>query len=31
MCEDAIFQGSLVERQPSEYYVDYLRKAGITT
>ncbi len=29
MCEDAIFQGQLVERQPSEYYVDFLRKAGI--
>lgn len=30
MCEEAIFQGELVERQPSEYYVDYLRKAGIS-
>jgi len=29
MCEDAIFEGALVERQASEYYVDYLRKAGI--
>lgn len=30
MCEEAILQGQLVERQPSEYYVDYLRKAGIS-
>jgi poly(A) polymerase len=30
MCEEAIFRGELVERQPSEYYVDHLRKVGIT-
>jgi poly(A) polymerase len=30
MCEEAVFQGELIERQPSEYYVDYLRKVGIT-
>jgi poly(A) polymerase len=30
ICEEAIFQGDLIERQPSEYYVDYLRKAGIS-
>jgi hypothetical protein len=30
ICEEAIFQGELIERQPSEYYVDYLRKAGIS-
>ena len=30
LCEDAIERGDLVERQPSEYYVDYLRRQGIT-
>jgi poly(A) polymerase len=30
MCEDAILRGELEERQPSEYYVDHLRKAGVT-
>jgi poly(A) polymerase len=30
LCEDAILRGELVERQPSEYYVEYLRKQGIT-
>jgi poly(A) polymerase len=30
VCEDAIERGELVERQPSEYYVDYLRRQGIT-
>lgn len=30
LCEDAIERGELVERQPSEYYVDYLRRRGIT-
>jgi poly(A) polymerase len=30
LCEDAIERGELVERQPSEYYVDYLRRQGIT-
>jgi poly(A) polymerase len=29
MCEDAIERGEILERQPSEYYVDYLRKLGI--
>ena len=29
LCEDAILRGELVERQPSEYYVEYLRKQGI--
>jgi len=30
VCEDAIERGELSERQPSEYYVDYLRQQGIT-
>ncbi len=30
LCEDAIERGELSERQPSEYYVDYLRRQGIT-
>ena len=30
LCEEAIFRGELIERQPSEYYVDHLRKVGIT-
>jgi poly(A) polymerase len=30
LCEDAITRGDLVERQPAEYYVDYLRRQGIT-
>jgi poly(A) polymerase len=30
LCEDAIERGELVERQPSEYYVEYLRRQGIT-
>jgi poly(A) polymerase len=30
MCEEAISRGELVERQPSEYYLDHLRKLGIT-
>jgi poly(A) polymerase len=30
LCEDAIERGELVERQPAEYYVDYLRRQGIT-
>jgi poly(A) polymerase len=30
LCEDAIERGELVERQPSEYYLDYLRQQGIT-
>jgi poly(A) polymerase len=30
VCEEAIFRGELQERQPAEYYVDYLRKQGIT-
>ena len=30
VCEEAIERGELVERQPSEYYVDYLRRQGIT-
>ncbi len=29
MCEDAILRGELDERQPSEYYVEFLRKSGI--
>lgn len=28
MCEDAIFRGELAERQSSEYYLAYLRKAA---
>jgi poly(A) polymerase len=30
LCEQAIERGELVERQPSEYYVEYLRRLGIT-
>jgi poly(A) polymerase len=30
ICEEAIFRGELEERKPSEYYVDHLRKLGIT-
>ena len=30
LCEDAITRGDLSERQPAEYYVDYLRRQGIT-
>jgi poly(A) polymerase len=30
LCEDAIERGELVERQPAAYYVDYLRRQGIT-
>lgn len=29
LCEDAIARGELAERQPVEYYVDYLRRQGI--
>lgn len=30
LCEEAIARGDLLERQPSEYYVDFLRQQGIT-
>jgi poly(A) polymerase len=30
LCEDAIERGELQERQPSEYYVDFLRRQGVT-
>lgn len=30
ICEEAIERGELQEREPSEYYVAYLRKQGIT-
>jgi poly(A) polymerase len=30
LCEDAIERGDLEERQPVEYYVEYLRKQGVT-
>jgi poly(A) polymerase len=30
LCEDAILRGELAERQPSEHYVDFLRKQGTT-
>jgi poly(A) polymerase len=30
LCEDAIERGDLVERQGVEYYVEYLRKQGVT-
>jgi poly(A) polymerase len=30
LCEEAILRGELVERQAPDYYVDYLRKQGIT-
>jgi len=26
LCEDAIERGELLERQPAEYYVDFLRR-----
>ena len=29
LCEDAIERGELLERQPVEYYVDFLRRQGI--
>lgn len=29
LCEDAIERGDLLERQPVEYYVDFLRRQGI--
>jgi poly(A) polymerase len=29
LCEDAIERGELLERQPAEYYVDFLRRQGI--
>ena len=29
LCEDAIERGELLERQPSEYYVDFLRRRGV--
>jgi poly(A) polymerase len=29
LCEDAIATGELLERQPAEYYVDFLRRHGI--
>jgi poly(A) polymerase len=29
VCEDAIERGELQERQPSEYYVEFLRKQGV--
>jgi poly(A) polymerase len=31
LCEDAIANGELAERQPAEYYVDFLRRQGITS
>jgi poly(A) polymerase len=30
LCEDAIGRGELEERQPAEYYVEFLRRQGIT-
>ena len=30
LCEDAIERGELLERQPVEYYVDFLRRQGIS-
>jgi poly(A) polymerase len=30
LCEDAIERGDLLERQPVEYYVDFLRSQGIS-
>ena len=30
LCEDAIDRGAIIERQPAEYYLDYLRAQGIT-
>jgi poly(A) polymerase len=30
LCEDAIERGELLERQASEYYVDFLRRQGVT-
>jgi poly(A) polymerase len=30
LCEEAIRRGELAERQPAEYYVDFLRRQGIT-
>jgi len=30
LCEEAIDRSELLERQPAEYYVDFLRRQGIT-
>lgn len=30
VCEEAILRGELVERQSPEYYLEYLRKSGVT-
>jgi poly(A) polymerase len=30
LCEEAIERGELAERQPAEYYVDYLKRQGIS-
>jgi poly(A) polymerase len=30
LCEDAISRGEIAERQASDYYVDYLRRQGVT-
>jgi poly(A) polymerase len=30
LCEDAIERGELVERQPSDYYLEYLKRQGVT-
>ena len=30
LCEEAVVRGELAPRQPSEYYLDHLRKIGIT-
>lgn len=30
LCEDAIERGELAERQPSEHYVDWLKKQGVS-
>jgi poly(A) polymerase len=30
ICEDAILRGELTEREPSDYYLEYLRKVGVS-
>jgi len=30
LCEDAIERGELLERQSAEYYVEFLRRQGIS-
>ena len=31
ICQDAVERGELEERRESDYYVEYLRKVGVTS